>query len=99
MMVESAQNTVECFNRYTTVHRNYPAPLKNIDSQTQAETLASLSHELQRMKHLLSTINLTKDIQQQIWANDNFTDSFTRAALLICQAIQWQVAFARETNL
>ncbi|WP_418968850.1 hypothetical protein [Alloscardovia omnicolens] len=71
----------------------------DVDFSYQEELLKSVVNSLSRIVDLLVSVTDFKNLQNQIWENDAFTDEFTKAAQAISQAILWQCNFARTANL
>lgn len=96
---DTAKACVESLSYFQVQHEEWPASLVKVDFSKQKETLESIAADVGKILGLFSNLEDRKSLQEQIWAEDDFTRLFISVARRISAAVVWQCDFAEAANL
>ncbi|ADP38100.1 Uncharacterised protein [Gardnerella vaginalis] len=91
--------TIDLLRTFQEIHTTIPGEQVEVDFAQQYFYIKKTLSCVEQIIQLFSTVRDDKNLQQQIWDNDDFTTYFTTSADSISQAIIWQCNFAKRANL
>lgn len=91
-------DAVQSLQSFIDLHNGYPGQEVSVQGDEQAERLRRIATCGERLASMTSTFIVDADLQEQIWADAEYTRLFTDMADLICQSVGWQRTLAFETH-
>ncbi|MDN5754406.1 MAG: hypothetical protein ACTHWW_06675 [Arthrobacter sp.] len=93
-----AIEAVASVQEFAAAHNNYPDQQLLVDSDTQQWRLRRIAELGERIANMTSALSSGADLQEQIWAEPEYTRLFTEMADIVCTSVTWQRSLALETH-